>query len=211
MNSFGDRLKDLSDKLGKTNKQIAEELDLSKSQMSHYTTGLRSVPSDLLQKIVDTYKINPQFLFYKNAPLYKEEATDVESYYYLPTSISAGLPITVESITDAEKITLPNSVMGKWAGNKDIYITKINGDSMDKVMPDGSLIAVKPINLSELKDGDMVVFSNNHEYGVKYYKKSGDKLVFKPASHNDDHYDQEYNKDDIEFHGKVVMYIVVED
>src|SRR5699024_10401071 len=65
--------------------------------------------------------------------------------------------------------------------------------SMDKIIPDGSLIAVKPVGLTELKNGDIVVFSNGYEYSVKRYYKHDDKLVFRPESSNLAHYDQTYS------------------
>jgi len=143
-----------------------------------------------------------------------ENQANKETYYEyncFPTAISAGLPINVDGITNdqVEKISISDNIMGKWAGNKNIFITKICGDSMDKIMPDGSLIAVKPIAQNELKDGDIVVFSDNHEYSVKYYHKHPDKLVFKPKSYNKEHHDQPYRLDEnIRIHGKVVLYIV---
>lgn len=140
---------------------------------------------------------------------YKGVELSTSLYNYLPNTISAGLPLEVEGVTNADKIPIPDAIMGKWAGNNDVYISKINGDSMDKVMSDGTLIAIKPVGLDNLKNGDMVVFSKDYEYSVKYYYSQDDKLIFKPASNNPAHYDQQYNIDDnIEIHGIVVMYIV---
>src|SRR5699024_3741694 len=67
------------------------------------------------------------------------------------------------------------STMGKWAGSKGIMVLNVNGDSMDKIIPDGSLIAVKPVGLTELKNGDIVVFSNGYEYSVKRLQYHGKK------------------------------------
>jgi len=209
MVKFGERIRALASSLGKEEQQIAKDLNLTKSQLSHYINGNRKVPSDLLQQIVDTYRINPLFLFREDEPLYGLKENPKNDYNFLPTAISAGLPINIEGITQADKVSLPDSIMGKWAGNKEIYVTKISGDSMDKVMSDGSLIAVKPVTLDEIKDGDMIVFSDNHEYSVKYYHRKDDKLIFKPSSNNEAHYDQMYSVDDnITIHGRVVMYIV---
>lgn len=224
MVSFGDRIRELGNRIGKEEQEIAKDLDLTKSQLSHYINGRRKVPSDLLQRIVDRYNINPQFLFRENASLYnvaKEEKSSYiikdkqpiykakNEYHYMPTSISAGLPIDVEAITNAETIQIPDNIMGKWAGDEEIFFSKINGDSMDRIIPDKSLIAIKPIPLESLKNGDIVVFSNEHEYSVKYYYKQPDKLIFKPHSYNREHHEQHYQlTDDIKIHGKVVLYIV---
>ena len=139
----------------------------------------------------------------------KLNINDSFKYHYMPTSISAGLPIDVEAVTNAETIKIPDSIMGKWAGDKDIFFSKINGDSLDRIIPDKSLIAIKPLPLESLKNGDIVVFSNEHEYSVKYYYKQPDKLIFKPHSYNREHHEQHYRlTDDIKIHGKVVLYIV---
>lgn len=213
MNDFGKRIRLLAQKLGKEEQQLAKDLNLTKSQLSHYVNGNRKVPSELLQRIVDMYGINPVFLFKENTPLYIREVSGVteDDYNYYPTSISAGLPSVAEPVTnyDAKKITIPSNLLGKWAGNSDLFVIKINGDSMNKIMPDGSLIAVKPTSLLDLKNGDIVVFSENHEYSVKRYFKHGDNIVFKPESYDREFYDQTYTiNDDITIHGKVVLYIV---
>ena len=101
--------------------------------------------------------------------------------------------------------------MGKYAGHNDIYITRVNGESMNKIIPDQSLIAVKPIELSYLKDGDIVVYNYDNEYAVKKYYKHGDKIVFRPDSDNMAFTDQVINLDseiDLKIKGKVVLYIV---
>ena|SRR5699024_237923 len=212
MVTFGERIRAMANALGKEEQDIAKDLGLNKSRMSHYITGRSKVPSDLLQLIVDTYKINPLFLFKENVPLYEVETKEtVRNYTYIPTAISAGLPINVEGITEYETISLPDSVMGKWAGNQDVYILKINGDSMNNIMPDGSLIAVKPITLDGLNNGDIVLFSTNHEYSVKRFYQFDDVVSFRPDSENLEFYETRINIneiDNLEIHGKVVLYIV---
>src|SRR5699024_12457423 len=102
-----------------------------------------------------------------------------------------GLPLNVEAITEAGKISIPDSIMGKWAGSKGIMVLNVNGDSMDKIITDGSLIAVKPVGLTELKNGDIEVFSNGYEYSVKRYYK---------------HYDKKYSlNNDITIHAQKVV------
>src|SRR5699024_6485462 len=122
---------------------------------------------------------------------------------------SAGQTTNIDGVTNAEKISIPDSVMGKYAGNNNIYITRVNGESMNKTIPHNSLIAVKPIELSELKDEDIVVYSHNHEYGVKSFLQNENEIWFRPHSTDfrfrDDIYDLD-NVDGLEIHGKVVVY-----
>lgn len=214
MVKFGERIRALASKIGREEQDIAKDLNLTKSQLSHYINGRRKVPSELLQKIVDIYKINPQFLFDEDAPLYKEKKIKTFEYTYMPTKISAGQALVAESVSEyqTEKITIPNSLMGKWAGNSNIVIMRINGDSMNNIMPHNAIIAVKHVTLSELHDGDIVVYSNDdYEFAVKRFYNTGDKLIFRPDSSDKSFTDHTYNVDNItnlKIHGKVVLYVV---
>src|SRR5699024_1056266 len=118
--------------------------------------------------------------------------------------------IEVEAITKAEKIRIPDNLMGKWSGHKDILIMRINGDSMNKTMPDGSLIAVKPTPLENLKNDDIVVYSKNYDYSVKRLIKQADRLVFRTHSTDKCFVDDivKIDNNDLIVHGKVVLYIV---
>lgn len=190
--------------------ELAKRVGIAKSTLSRYESGQRDFPINDIGKYAQVLNVSIEYLLGLN----KIGVSNIDEYSYLPTAISAGLPINVDGITNdqVEKISLPDSVMGKWAGKKDIFITKINGDSMDKIMPHGSLIAVKPVTLDELKDGDMVVFSDNYDYSVKCFYQDEKRLIFRPESYNKKHTDQIYSaNDNIQIHGKVVLYIVERD
>lgn len=197
--------------------ELAEMLGTTKQTVSRYEKGDRQANQDILFELAKIFNISiDDFFPERNTVQIAAEnsapyITNNESHYtYFPTGfVSAGLPWDVDGITNNETIKLPNSAMGKYAGNKDIIVLRVNGDSMDKVIPDGSLIAVKPVNIELISDGDIVVFSNNHEYSVKYYYRQDEKIIFKPSSDNAAHFDQAFNvDDDVTIHGKVVMYIV---
>src|SRR5699024_8166653 len=49
-------------------------------------------------------------------------------------------------------------------------------------IPNGSLIAIKPMSLANLKDGDIVVFSDEYEYSVKRMYQQDEHIVFRPHS-----------------------------
>lgn len=233
MTTFGERLKALTGRLGKEDQDVAEDLGLSKSQMSHYTTGKRKVPSELLQKIIDVYGINPQFLFKEDAPLYLTHDTSHSiinessavyrpkpsyQYDFYPVPVAAGILSTIEGVTEmgVEKITLPDSIMGNYAGSDDMFFMRVNGDSMNKVIPHHSMIAVKKVNLDALNNNDIVVYSNDYQYSVKRYYNDGNnkRLIFRAESTDSSFADQTYSyeeSDNLIIHGKVVLYIVSPD
>src|SRR5690625_292937 len=87
----------------------------------------------------------------------KERYTINAEYKYFPAYVSAGLPNDVEAVTEHETISIADEIMGKYAGSKNIYFIKINGESMNKIIPHNSLIAVRPVSsIHDLKTGDIV-------------------------------------------------------
>lgn len=161
-------------------------------------------------KLVDIYPANA---------IHEEQfnySTSKESKYtYCPIPVAAGLPFTIEGITEnnAETVTLPDSVMGKHAGRNDIFVMRTNGDSMNKVFPSGSMIAIKKVELGELKDDDIVVFSDDHEYSVKRFfnDEDNERVIFSPDSTDRRFLDYSVsyeNAKNLKIHGKVVVYIV---
>lgn len=198
------------------NSKFKNVSQLSKASGVPYTTIKSFIERDLhrasidnVVKIAKSLNVSVEYLIGEDEQGVRE--VPLSKYNFFPTSISAGLPFDVDGITlnDVEKISIPDTLMGKWAGNKDIFITRINGDSMNQVMPDNSMIAVKKVELEELKDGDIVIYSNDHDYSCKRFFKDGERLIFRPDSTEKKFTDQIYTENDnITIHGKVVLYIV---
>lgn len=134
-----------------------------------------------------------------------------KTYRYLPdVKVSAGVPLVLEATTEYEAITIPDNLLGKYAGNKDIFFMRVNGESMNKVIPHDSLIAVKQATLEEIKDGDIVVFSNGYDYSVKFFYQTDDKFIFKPSSTEPifTDYILDKNSEELRLHGRVITYVI---
>lgn len=131
-------------------------------------------------------------------------------YPFIPDAVAAGIPCSIEGIKELPTIGISDSIMGKYAGNKHILIMRVNGESMNKVIPNGSFVAVKTdVTVENLKDGDLVVFGKTHEYSLKHFYNAGDEIIFKPNSTNPIFRDHVFNKDEtIKIVGKVIMYMV---
>ena len=205
--TVGERIKKRRKQLKLTADDVAVKIGKNRATVYRYESDeVEGLALDTILNLAKALNTDPAYLMGWS----DEEPTNlITEYDYYNTNISAGLPINIDGITHCETISIPDAVMGKHAGNKDTFILRVNGDSMNKIIPDGSLIAVKPTSLETLKNGDMVVFSEEHKYSVKSYFKTSDMLIFKPNSTNNDHHDQTYKLDtDITIHGKVVLYIV---
>lgn len=186
-------------------RELANIAGVSESTVGKWVLEKATPRMGAIQKISDHYNI-PKSYILEEENEYKVQT----SYNFFPTEISAGLPFEVDGMTESKKISVPDEMLGKYKGDKSVFFTRVFGDSMNKVFDDGTIIGVKPIALDKLKNGDIVVFSNNYEYSVKYYYRYGDTLVFKPASHNPAHDEQVYTtNDDITIHGKVILHVTL--
>lgn len=139
---------------------------------------------------------------------------DTHDYNYFDTAVSAGIPNSVEAFEQdhIEQIAFPDFAMGKYAGCTDIFFTKINGDSMNNIIPDQSLIAVKRIDsFMDLEDNDIIVFSNSNEFSIKRFinDEKNKRVIFRPDSNNISFTDIVISYDDatdLKIYGKVIYY-----
>lgn|SRR5690625_4926935 len=189
--------------------ELAKIAGVSESTVGKWVLEKSSPRMGAIQKISDYFGLPKSYILNED----KSDVVKETQYPYYPSSISAGAPLDVDGITksDIKKIHMPDNLMGKWAGNKDIKIMRVNGDSMNKVMPHNSIIAVKQVELYELKDGDIVVYSDDHNYSVKRFYKNDERLLFRPDSTDKgfvDHIVPIKDSNNLLIHGKVVLYIV---
>jgi len=208
MKILGENIRKLRQARGLTQQQLADIMGASNyTTISKWESGANSPRGGDLVKLSELFNVSVDELLGIN-----DNITLKSDYKYIPTAISAGIQLDVEAITECETITIPDVIMGRYARDENIFITRVNGDSMNKVIPHNSLIAVRPVSLESLKNGDIVVYSCDGEYAIKRFYKKGNKLIFRPdstdVSFTDLVIDLENNESDIRIHGKVVLYIV---
>lgn len=208
MKILGENIRKLRQARGLTQQQLADIMGASNyTTISKWESGANSPRGGDLVKLSELFNVSVDELLGIN-----DNITLKSDYKYIPTAISAGVQSDVEAITECETITIPDVIMGRYARDENIFITRVNGDSMNKVIPHNSLIAVRPVSLESLKNGDIVVYSYDGEYALKRFYKKGNKLIFRPdstdVSFTDLVIDLENNESDIRIHGKVVLYIV---
>ncbi|UQS83522.1 helix-turn-helix domain-containing protein [Bombilactobacillus thymidiniphilus] len=113
--------------------------------------------------------------------------TPTMSYNYFATGISAGFPESVDPFTteDTKRLQLPKEILGKYSDNPNIFFTRVNGESMNNVLENGSLIAILRVNnFSDLHNGDIVVFQDENDLAVKRFMNNVKQqtVTFSPDS-----------------------------
>lgn len=214
--NFIDRLKQLMEKSNITQTELSKKTGITQSSISDWLRGKYLPKQDKVDVLARALDVTPAYLmgWKDDSKLEILGKVDVSSNYpYIPFSVAAGSPISIDGISDMPSITIPNYLLGKYANNNDVIIMKVSGESMNKVIPDNSLIGViTNIDYRNLKNGDLVVFECNYEYSVKRFFDAGDKLIFKPDSSDPSFADIVVNKDEnTRIVGKVIMYSILID
>lgn len=131
-------------------------------------------------------------------------------------NIAAGALSTVDPVTkeNVEYIKLPKIMLGKYSNRKDLFALKVNGESMNKVIPNGSYVVCKPIQNDELKEDDVVIFSHDNVYSMKRFRRDEENrlLIFSPESTDRKYHDIVIPYDtmnDLKIYAKVVWYAVI--
>lgn len=197
-------------------------INLGKSALSQYVNGKQSPDQDKIYLLSKTLNVNEAWLMgfdvfpereQSNAPSRDKNSN---TYNFFDTGLSTGILAEVNPFTasDVKKIALPNAVMGKYSGKSNIIISRVNGKSMNRVLPNGSLIAIEKVeSIFDIKNGDIVVFQDCGDMAIKHFYNNKEKqtIIFTPESTNKSFYPTSYSYNDlsnIKIIGKVVIYIV---
>lgn len=210
-------IKDIRKKLGYTMKELSLIVGVSEATISRWESGdIANMKQNNIVSLANALNISPlQVLDFDDTSIKGNSINNDDLYKYFPVSISAGSLENIDAIQEYELVSISDKILGKYAKNKNIILLKINGESMNKIIPDGSYIVVDTSRntIHDIKDRDIVVFSENGSYSVKRYinDSANQRILFKPDSTDDTFTAIEVkyeNSEDLRLIGRVVKYIV---
>lgn len=202
---------------------VSKRTGISRSSLSEYAKGKFIPKQDKVYLISKALDVSPAWLMgfdvdidnhKKNEVTFVGRANVMRTYRYIDSKVSAGTPIAIDG-QNYSSLAVPDSMLGKYA-KEDVLFMHISGDSMNKIIPNGSLIGILEYNgIYDIKNGDIVVFNYNGNYSVKrFYKdKEQNRIIFKPESTDPTYLDIVYDleSDNVGIIGKVIMYNVTLD
>lgn len=205
-------IKELRKEKGISLSELARRVGVPKSTLSRYESSEREFPINDVEKYANVLNVSPLYL------LGVDENKNLSSHVYkfYKTGISAGMPETIEAVYKADdlaEIEIPDIFMNGYAGHSDILILTVNGNSMDKAIPHGSLVAIKGCQIDNLKKNDIVVFSDHGDFSMKRYinDEINRRIIFRPDSTDDVFTDIIISYDnlaDVRIWGKVVAAVI---
>lgn len=159
----------------KSQKELAEYLEVTPAIVSYYIKGTNTPRMDKIDKISKFFGIERSDLIGHNTDLLELEKNNLtlSQGIKIPVlgSVPAGIPITaVEDILDYEEI--PQS----WANQGEFFALKIKGDSMEPRMISGDVAIVK--QQSDADSGDVVIaLVNGNEATCKKLEKTDNGIM----------------------------------
>ena len=220
MAEIKDRIVSLRNEKNITQSQLAEELNISPSAIGMYEQGRRKPSYELLEEICDYFNVDMDYLMgrsdiknrYQAGIKYdwedkKQEDSNIDmntvntDYIMIPLyeSISAGY-----GASNSEFIEMI-PVFGLKKNGTTYFAVKVEGDSMEPKIPNGSTIIIKKD--IQIENGEIGAFNLNDENFVKQKKVVKDRLIL--HSFNlayDDKLVGEF--DDYKEYGKVVKVMI---
>lgn len=226
---FSKNLKYLRQKNGMEQLDLAKRLGRkSASSVSEWEKGTYTPKAGILADISKIFNVQLDSLMnddlerasFNNENLKSVDNTvdnnSIKYYNFFDSGLSAKLLSDVDPFSkkNIKKIPISDLILGKYADDQEIFFTYMNGESMNRVMPNHSLIAVKKYDsVSDLEDGDIVAFDNADEMCVKqFYKDYKSKIYsFMPNSTDSTFKPINYRWEDtksIKIIGKIVTYVI---
>lgn len=219
---FSDSLKTLREEHHLSQRQLADALGAAYSTIGMYESGQREPNYETLEIIADYFNVDMNYLLGKSnvKNSYISELTEIpmdnivfDDYFPLHywSGLSAG---SFEELIEAEPdsvVYVPITFQNK---KKRLHAFKINGTSMNNVIPDGSIVVSEDNYNNAIKytDGTIVVAFMDGTATVKRLYSSEDSITLSPDSTDKSHMPIIVPKDkELVIIGKVIWHMNPED
>lgn len=127
--------------------------------------------------------------------------------------IAAGALATVNPVLESELsfLSIPSMFLGKMRGSEELISFRVNGESMNMIIPNGSTVVAKVLSCDSVKDGDIVIFSHDGQYSMKRFRRDEQDrvLIFSPESTDKKFRDTIISyetQNDLKIYAKVIWY-----
>ncbi|WAE41339.1 XRE family transcriptional regulator [Staphylococcus pasteuri] len=194
----------LNNRLSKV--EMAKKLDVSEGTIRMWENGKNEPRMGMIEKISSLFQVSKGYLLGEiEESTVPEFDSEIDVPYY--GKVSAG---NFEEMTvDNQSLKTPSFVFNGRKPSECIAL-QINGDSMNKILANGSYIIVHDYRINQdykLNSNDILVLRLGGEYTVKRVRRTETKLHLDPVSYSDEFKTNSYDLDsidEIEVIGKVI-------
>lgn len=177
--STGENIRTLRVLLGITQQQLADQLGVSSAAVSEWERGQNEPRSATLQKMAEMFGVSMEEVIRgTGAGVMLEPKAAYTSDLKAPLygRIAAGVPIAEIPVEDSHWVN--PEVLAKHPRG---FYLRVEGESMNRVLPDGCLAFVDPA--AEVRNGDIAALHvNGYDATIKRYHRIGNDVILEPDS-----------------------------
>lgn len=201
---FNERIKELRLQLGLNKVEMAKKIGVSEGTVRSWENNVNEPRMGMVEKISNIFGVSKNWLVGFGEEI-EVSSDEVDIDYYGQASAGNFEQVSVDDGT----LKVPRSIF-KGIDPEDCFGLKVNGDSMNKILSNGSYIVVQDYrygNSPEPKTSDVLVIRNGGDHTIKRVRRTETKIHFEPESYinefKTDTYDLDFS-DDIEIIGRVI-------
>lgn len=187
---MGKRIKEARKEKGLTQCELGKLSGIAGPTVLRYEKGQFKDPKiPVVQAISQALGVNPMWVMGKTNQKYiLNDTCTSHSYPYINRGISSGAFINVELLENMPALTLPDELFGKkYAGNRNIILMHVIGDSMNRVIGNGSMIAVLTgLGKESLNENDIIIAKYNGQFTCKRFHNDivNRRIILTPDSND---------------------------
>lgn len=200
--TLGERISELRRKRSMTQPMLAKAMNVSQSTVASWENNRRAVSTEDIAKLSDLFHVSTDYLLGKvdqPDPLDKL-ITTAQKHMTMATepiqvygTIHAGNAVWADEDIIGEVMVSPQFI--KEYGYQNLFALQVNGESMNKRIPNGYVaVFVKDI---EPESGDVVaVLIDGEDAMIKVFRRTSQAVIFQPDSWLQTFQTYTYRKDD---------------
>lgn len=181
MDSFRNRLKLSLDETGLSQSEVSRRIGVGRSTISGWLKGQYEPNSENIYKLARVFNVSEAWMLGFVDTENELDVTINKVDLLVPLLNVSGGKETEDYSQVEEHVEAPSKLSHY---GDDLFAIRVNGDSMNKLLPNGSIaICVKAH--STPKSGDIVVYKRENEFSVKRFIKTEQMVIFEPVSFNE--------------------------
>lgn len=200
---FNKRIKELRLQLGLNKVEMAKKLGVSEGTVRSWENNVNEPRMGMIEKISNIFDVSKNWLIGFGEEISADDEVDLN--YFGTVSAGNFEDVSIEDGT----LKVPRSIF-KAISSEDCFGLQVNGDSMNKILSNGSYIVIHDYrdgNYPQLKNSDILLIRNGGSHTIKRVRLTDTKIHFEPDSYIDefktDTYDLDFSED-IEVVGRVI-------
>lgn len=173
-------------KQGLTQAELAAKLGVDRSSVTQWETGVTTPRMKVITKLSTLFNTTPSVLISDSSTLTKLPISGSTATLPLRTlgKVHAGV-MDDDTICDDEEIQVPERVVLAYP---DAFLLRVEGNCMDKVIPEGSHVVVVP-HKAPTNGSIVVIRDDTYEAIMRRYYKGSSALMLSPDSYEEEYQD----------------------